>query len=287
MQSTANRNSDHSAAFEKPLSGKRIVVTRARAQAMDFVQRLEQLGAEVVELPTIEICRPESFAGLDAAVEKIESYDWLILTSVNGVEPFLSRLHAAGKSVACLGHLKIGAIGPQTARQLEAAGLRNVLVPSRYQAEGILDLFDPQEMRGKLVLIPRAAKARDVLPETLRHWGASVDVVEAYRTVAPAGDFSVAKDLLRQGKIDLISFTSSSTVRHFFQLFEGAYLGEILGETIVACIGPITAKTVEELGGRPSIVASRFTMDGLIGAIVAYYRNDVAGAGNPGSSTTS
>jgi uroporphyrinogen III methyltransferase/synthase len=273
MQSAANSSSDNSAALDMPLRGRRVVVTRARAQAADFIQRLEALGARVIDCPTIEIAPPESFAGIDAAVQKIESYDWLILTSVNGVEPFLSRLEAAGKSVASLGHLKAVAIGPQTARRLEAAGLRSVAVPSRYQAEGILERFDPQEMRGKRVLIPRAAQAREVLPDTLRQWGAWVDVVEAYRTVAPSVDFSAIEHSLQRGEVDLVSFTSSSTVSNFCRLFHAADLREILGDTTIACIGPITARTVEELGGHPSIVASAFTIDGLIEAIVVYYKS--------------
>jgi uroporphyrinogen III methyltransferase/synthase len=274
MQQGASKNST---AFDKPLSGKKIVVTRARAQALDFVQRLEDLGGEVIEFPTIEIRPPESFAAFDQAMEKIESYDWLILTSVNGVEPFLARLRAAGKKVASLARLDVGAIGPQTARKLSLAGIKVGLVPNRYQAEGILDLLDPEMMRGKHVLIPRAAKARDVLPETLRDWGASVDVVEAYRTVAPTGDFSAVKLSLRQGKVDLISFTSSSTVSNFAQLLEGVKLSEVLGNTVVACIGPITAKTVEELGGHADIVAEEFTVGGLIQAIVGYYNAKLAG----------
>jgi uroporphyrinogen III methyltransferase / synthase len=274
MQRVASKDSG---TFDKPLAGKRIVVTRARAQALEFIQRLEELGAEVLEFPTIEIRPPESFAGLDEAIGKIEGYDWLIVTSVNGVEPLLWRLQAAGKSAESLGHLKVAAIGPQTASRLESAGFHNVLVPSRFQAEGILELLEAATMRGKRVLIPRAAKARDVLPDTLRDWGAKVDVVEAYRTLAPAGDFSAVKLLLRQGKVDLISFTSSSTVSHFSQLFDGAKLGEILGNTTVACIGPITAKTVEELAGHVDIVADEFTVAGLIQAIVAFCSGKTSG----------
>lgn len=276
------KNSGASATADKPLGAKRIVVTRARTQAAEFIRKLQALGAQVFDCPSIEISPPESFAALDAAVGEIESYDWLILTSVNGVEPFLSRLQAAGKSLGALAHLKIAAIGPETAKRLEAAGLRNVVVPSRYQAEGLLDLFEPQVLQGKRVLIPRAAKAREVLPETLREWGARVDVVEAYRTVSPTGDFSEVRRLLSQREVDVVTFTSSSTVSYFCRLFDGAALAEIVGDAAVACIGPITVKTVEELGGRASIVASRFTIDGLIDAIVAYYRTDAGFQGAAG-----
>jgi len=274
MQGSDSKNST---ALEKPLAGMRIVVTRAHAQSLEFIRRLEELGGDVIEFPTIEIQPAENFAALDEALGKIERYDWLIFTSVNGVEPFLSRLRAADKTVVSLAKLNVGAIGPKTAKQLALAGMKVDLVPTRYQAEGILDLLDPEMMRGKRVLIPRAVKARDVLPETLRNWGASVDVVEAYRTIAPTGDFSAVRLLLRQGKVDLISFTSSSTVSNFSQLFDGAKLSEILGNTVVACIGPITAKTVEELGGHADIVADEFTVGGLIQAIVIYYSGKLAG----------
>jgi len=274
MQGSDSKNST---ALEKPLAGMRIVVTRAHTQSLEFIRGLEELGGDVIEFPTIEIQPAENFAALDEALGKIERYDWLIFTSVNGVEPFLSRLRAADKTVVSLAKLNVGAIGPKTAKQLALAGMKVDLVPTRYQAEGILDLLDPEMMRGKRVLIPRAAKARDVLPETLRNWGASVDVVEAYRTIAPTGDFSAVRLLLRQGKVDLISFTSSSTVSNFSQLFDGAKLSEILGNTVVACIGPITAKTVEELGGHADIVADEFTVGGLIQAIVIYYSGKLAG----------
>ena len=153
------------------------MVTRARAQAESLARRIEELGGEVIEFPTIEIQPPESFAAFDAAIEKIASYDWLIFTSVNSIEPFLSRLRGKGKTVASLTALKIGAIGPETAKRLEESGLRASLVPARYQAEGILDAVAAETMRGRRVLIPRAAEAREVLPNTLRQWGAFVDAV--------------------------------------------------------------------------------------------------------------
>jgi uroporphyrinogen III methyltransferase/synthase len=261
-----------SLALTKPLAGKRIVVTRARAQALEFVQRLEELGGNVIEFPTIEIRPPENFSRFDEAIGEIASYDWLIVTSINGVEPLIARLQAQGKSVSSLSHLRVGAIGPQTADKLAAAGIKVGFVPSRYQAEGILGLLGPEIMRGQRVLIPRAAKARDVLPETLRAWGASVDIVEAYQTVLPAGDESAnVRRLLRQDEVDLITFTSSSTVSHFARLFDDAKLSAIVGKAGIACIGPITAKTVEELGGHAEIVASEFTIAGLVAAIVRYH----------------
>lgn len=257
---------------QKPLAGRRVVVTRARAQAGTLARRIEELGGAVFEFPTIEIRPPESFAAFDDAVAKIENYDWLIFTSVNSVEPFLARLHHQGKAVALLSRLKVGAIGPQTAKRLEAAGIRPCLVPKRYQAEGILDAVEPETMRGKRILIPRAAEARDVLPATLRKWGAVVDVAIAYRTALPAIDITPLAELLRRRNVDAITFTSSSTVKNFVGLFGDKNLGEMTVGCALACIGPITARTVEELGGRVDIVASEFTIPGLLRAIVEYFQ---------------
>jgi uroporphyrinogen III methyltransferase/synthase len=205
------------------------------------------------------------------AIRQIASYDWVMFTSVNTVEPFLSRLQHAGKSVAKLKQLKIAAIGSETAKRLEAMGIVADVIPARYQAEGILESLSAAQMAGKRVLIPRAAKARDLLPDTLRQWGASVDVVEAYRTVAPPGDIGAIKGRWQRGAADVITFTSSSTVSNFVQLFEGKKLSAIVGDTAIACIGPITAGTVEEFGGRAAIIAQEFTIDGLVKALVDYF----------------
>jgi uroporphyrinogen III methyltransferase/synthase len=235
-----------------------------------MVRRLAELGGEVIEYPTIEIQPPADFGALDAAVRQVESYDWLIFTSVNSVEPFLERLAVTGKTLAGVKTAKMAAIGSETAKRLESAGASVSLVPARYQAEGILDEMNAGMMAGKRVLIPRAAKARDVLPETLKQWGARVDVVEAYRTVPTKIDIAALREKLQRGEINVITFTSSSTVLHFVELFGGAPLASILGEVAIACIGPITAKTVEESGGRVAIMAHQFTIDGLVTAIVDY-----------------
>lgn len=259
----------------KPLTGRRIVVTRARGQAGALAERVEELGGEVIEFPTIEIQPPENFGVFDAAVAHIDTYDWLIFTSVNGVEPFLSRLQYVGKNSSALAHLKVGAIGPETAKRLEAAGIRSCLVPQRFQAEGILDAISPESIRGKRVLIPRAAEAREILPETLRKWGAVVDVVVAYRTIVPSSDTRALTALLKQGKVDAITFTSSSTVKNFVRLFDGRRLGEIAAGSAIACIGPITAASVEQLGGRVDVTAQEFTIAGLVRALVEYFDRSI------------
>lgn len=255
----------------KALSGKRIVVTRARAQTESCARLIEEAGGEVVEFPTIEIRPPDDFAAFDTALKQIETYDWLIFTSVNSVEPFLSRLKRQGKSIAALQAMRIGAIGPETAKRLEDSGLRAVLVPARYQAEGILDAVTPESICGRRVLIPRAAEAREILPQTLRERGAAVDVVVAYQTVLPAVDPALLTQRFRQSEIDAVTFTSSSTVRNFVRLFGDANLNSIVDGSMIACIGPITARTVQQLGGQVDIVAEEFTIPGLVRAMAEYF----------------
>ncbi len=256
---------------KKPLAGTRIVVTRARAQAGGLAQRIEALGGEAIELPTIEIEAPKDFSALDAALARIESYHWLIFTSTNSIGPFLARFASIGKSLDALNHLKVAAVGERTATRLAAAGISVDLVPVLYQAEGLIDALGAEAMGGARVLIPQAALARDVLPATLRQWGAEVDVVEAYRTVAANIDVAAVRGRLQQGDVDAVTFTSSSTVSSFVQLFAAADLTSIVGKAAIACIGPITAKTVEELGGKVAIMAREATIDGLVTAIVEYF----------------
>ena len=267
----APANDAHSPTEAKPLSGRRVVITRAREQAQAFARPLETLGAAVIEFPTIEIVDPESFDPLDQAIARIASYHWIIFTSVNGVRQFLSRLRFLQRDSGELSGLKIAAIGPETARALESRGLRPWLVPDVYQAEAILEQLAPDDVRGKRVLLPRAAQARDVLPGTLRDWGAEVDVVEAYRTVAARSDVSWLGGLLQRKEIDMVTFTSSSTAVNFAALFSGANIQPLLAGTAVACIGPITAHTVEELGLHVDVIASEYTVEGLAQAIVDYF----------------
>jgi uroporphyrinogen III methyltransferase/synthase len=256
-----------------PLSGKRIVITRA--QAGSLAQRIAALGGEVIEFPTIEIHPPADPIPLDDAIKNLNRYDWLMFTSANGVQRFLERLVHCHRNTSDLAFVKIAAIGPETAKRLQAAGVANCLVPANYQAEGLLDVLQPQAMRGTRVLIPRAAKAREILPETLRRWGAKVDVVEAYRTVIPKTDTTKLAAMLRQREVDMITFTSSSTVSNFVRLFGGQGLEKILGETPIACIGPITKTTVEELNGVAAVVAAEFTISGLVRTIVEYFSGKV------------
>lgn len=253
------------------LSGKRVVVTRARSQASELIRRLRGFGAEVIEFPTIAIEPPRDYAPMDRAIERLQDYEWLFFTSVNGVEYFFKRFGQLGKKAQALEHLRVVAIGPETAGRLEGEGIHVYLVPAKYQAEGILEELNPCEIRNRRILIARAAQARELLPETLREWGATVDVIEAYQTVLPQDHQLSLNELLQQKQIHLITFTSSSTVVNFIRLFEGEDLIRILEGVTIACIGPITAQTAIENGLRAEIISSEFTIPGLVDAILRYY----------------
>ncbi|HKA31605.1 MAG TPA: uroporphyrinogen-III synthase [Candidatus Binatia bacterium] len=256
---------------KSPLSGRRIIVTRARAQASAFTRALEALGAEPIEFPTIEIAPPKSYRELDNAISNIDSYDWIIFTSVNGVDSLSGRLKIRNRTLN--GKPRAAAIGPETAKAVEVLGLRPEVVPEEYRAEAILGKLRPEEMRGRRILVPRAAEARDVLIRTLRDWGAEVDVVEAYRTVAPTIDPAPLRARFRAGEIDMVTFTSSSTVKNFSAIFGTAHLSRLLARTAVACIGPITRETATGLGMRVDVVAQDYTISGLTDAIAQYYSN--------------
>jgi uroporphyrinogen III methyltransferase/synthase len=250
----------------RPLFGRRVLVTRSPEQAGDLSARLRRLGAQPVEFPTIEIQPPESWESLDAAIARLAEYDWAIFTSANGVRFFWQRLEQAGKDARAFGLARLAAIGPATAQELAGHGLRADLVPSRYVAECLLAELGP--VRGLRFLLPRTDVARPTLAEGLRAAGAGVNEVVAYRTrpvSAQSGD--ELRRILVEGEIDVVTFTSSSTVRHFVAaLGPDACLPE--GIT-VACIGPVTARTAQELGLRVDAVAEEYTLDGLVVALAA------------------
>ncbi len=261
--------------FEKrPLFGKRIVVTRAREQASGFLAKLTQLGAECIEFPTIEIVPPENWDALDQAIEHLESYKWLLFTSVNGVKYFLNRLNVRGKDVRDLKGLKIGAIGPKTAGLWIHFGIKPDLVPQKFRAEAIIECMEKLEsVKGLRILLPRAAQAREILPEELRKMGAEIDVVPAYRTIKPDQDTGLIRDMLEQTKIDMVTFTSSSTVDNFSGMFEAhsKNLRQWMTRVPIACIGPITARTAKEKGFSVDIVPPKYTIEALTDSIVKYF----------------
>jgi uroporphyrinogen III methyltransferase/synthase len=262
---------------EQPLTGRTIVITRARSQASEFAAELERLGARVISCPTIEIVEPESYALLDEAIENLFGYDWLIFTSVNGVDYFLRRLKTLGHDSRELEELRVCAIGEATAVRLREAEVHVDVVPEKFKAEGayaaIESYLGGREGLYRLsFLIPRAAVARDYLPDALEDAGARVDVVPVYRTVRPnTSERGRVDALLTGGAVDCITFTSSSTVANFAQLFDANDLSQLLEDVAVACIGDITASTATEYGLRTDILPTEHTIPALTRAIVDYY----------------
>jgi uroporphyrinogen III methyltransferase/synthase len=256
----------------KPLFGRRVLVTRAREQAGELSRLLVEQGAEPVECPTIRIAPPGSWAELDGAIAELKKYQWLVFTSVNGVKPFMERLRHRGLDGRAVAGLRLCCIGPRTAEALAAHGLRADVMPSEYQAEGLIEAMKEAGVRGQRVLIPRAAVAREILPEQLRELGADVRVVAAYRTVLPEVETDRVKDLLAGQALHVLTFASSSTVRNFCDLLGGRDdVRRLTRGVVVACIGPITAKTAAEEGLAVTITADENTIPSLVEAIVRYY----------------
>lgn len=251
--------------------GKRILITRAREQSGEFATLLKKTGAEVMELPTIEIVPPFSWKELDRVLPRLRSYDWLIFTSANGVHFFWQRLREKGK-IRLPSSMKVCAIGPATAKQLREKKISVDYMPKEFIAESILDGFQKKFIKGKRILLARAKKARDILPKGLRKMGAKVDVVEVYRTVKPKGGSKRLRQLLRDGKIDVVTFTSSSTVNHFADLLKKEDLKKRLKGIAIACIGPVTAKTAKEWGMKVQIQPKQYTIPALARAIGEYLK---------------
>ncbi len=258
---------------QQPLAGRRVIVSRAKAQAGTLSSELRALGATVSEIPFIEIRRPRSFKPLDDALRRHAGYDWLILTSVNGVAACFQRLARLGIDAAELAHLKIAAIGPATRKAILDRGLRVDVMPKEYVAESVVAALKPG-VSGKRVLLVRAKVARDVIPKELSKAGAQVDVREAYETVAPRNSRTQLLAALRgKTRPDVITFTSSSTARNFLDLVgpKVAYSG-LLDGIALASIGPVTTQTLRELNLEPAIIARQYTIPGLVAAIVKHFR---------------
>ena len=257
----------------KPLFGKRIVLTRAQEQAREFSQLLAAYGAEPVEVPTIQIVPPASWQMIDNAVTHLSTYQWLIFTSVNGVRPFMDRLRAAGKDARALANLRLCAIGPRTAQELGIYGLTPDVVPTEFQAEGVITALAHVGIHGSRILIPRAEVAREILPDQLRELGATVEVIPVYRTIVPAVGVASLMQQLQDGQVAVVTFTSSSTVRNFVDLLGGRdKVRSLLAGTVVACIGPITARTAEEYGVTVTVMPAENTVPALADAIVRHFK---------------
>jgi uroporphyrinogen III methyltransferase/synthase len=256
-----------------PLDGKRILITRAREQASVFASKLRHLGAEVIEFPTIEIVPPLSWKRVDQAIDRLNTYDWIVFTSANGVSFFWQRLSEKGKDRRFPSFLKVCAIGPATANPLRKKGIRVDYMPKEFIAEAILKGFEKMTVQGRRILLARVGTARDILPKGLRKMGAEVDIVEAYRTVRPKGGGKRLRQLLIEGGIDVITFTSSSTVKHFAELLKREDLKKLLKGIAIACIGPVTSRTAKEWGMKVQIQPKEYTIPGLTDAISKYFSN--------------
>jgi uroporphyrinogen-III synthase len=253
------------------LSGIRVLVGRARHQAGALSTELRNRGAIVIEIPFIEIRKPKSFKPLDAALKSLSTYDWLVLTSVNGVEAMWERLDKLRLPASNLTGLRVAAIGPATKKAIEQRGMRVDVVPNEYVAESVVRSLK-SKVRGKRVLLVRAKVARDVIPRELRKAGAHVDVVEAYETVVPKSSRTRLRAALKnpQKRPHVVTFTSSSTVRNFVELLgaKSEARRKQLAGIRMASIGPVTSATLREFGLPVDIAAKQFTIPGLIEAIV-------------------
>lgn len=260
----------------KPLQDKRILITRARHQAQVLAAALEEQGAEVIAIPAIEIVPPDSYDALDEALRDIRKYQWLILTSVNGVEVLAQRLEKLARQTFASsqselyspGSLRIAAMGPATARALEAHGLPVDIVPEKYVAESLVAILRDQVF-GQNVLLVRAKVARDVVPVDLEKAGAIVDVVDAYQTVVPAASCDALRQVfsLPVHFPHVVTFTSSSTVTNFFRLLEEAGASGWPPTMAAASIGPITSRTLLAHGIEPVVEAAKYTIPGLVAAL--------------------
>ena len=251
-----------------PLFGERILITRPREQASELAGPLRALGAETIELPTIAIQDPEDWSGLDQALARLSSYDWLIFTSANGVRKFMRRMAETGTDIRNLTGVKLCAIGPATAGELRECRLAVDKVPRAYVAEGLLEALANEPIEGRRFLIPRARVARDVLPEELRKRGAQVDVVEAYRTVLPPDSVERAQVIFERHRPTLIVFTSTSTVENLLRLIPPEKRASYLAGAKIASIGPITSRAIRHHGLPVHVEASQYTIPALVAAIV-------------------
>jgi uroporphyrinogen III methyltransferase/synthase len=273
---TISKPTESIPANAQPLAGRTVVITRAQSQADEFVAELKRFGAEVVLCPTIEIRELDSYERLDEAIDHLYGYDWLIFTSVNGVEYFFKRIQARGRSASDLDDLKVCAIGDATAEKLSDLHVHVDVIPEEFKAEGVFSALErfvggAEGLRNLNVLIPRASVARNYLPKALEQAGARVDVVPAYRTSLPVELDRGRVAAMLSGSADCIAFTSSSTVKNLARLFDAEDLSEALAGVVIACIGDITASTAADYGLRARIQPQQFTIHALAAAIAEYF----------------
>ena len=265
---------------QRPLFGRRILVTRAKGQAAEFADLIAALGGEPIVCPTIQIAPPETWDPVDRAIRNLSQYRWLIFTSLNGVGPFMERVRSQGYDARLLAGIRLCCIGPRTARELAQYGLQADLIPAEYQAEGVIQALVGHGLQDQRILIPRARVAREILPDQLGAAGALVDVVPVYQTVRPNVETARLSELFADRGIDMITFTSSSTVTNFVELFGGREsMRHVIGETQIACIGPITAGTAREYGMTTNVMPGENTVPALAEAIARHFSLSAESAG--------
>ena len=263
---------------KKPLFGQKILITRPKDQSAELIVMLEDLGGEALEFPTIQTIPANDYTSLDNAIEQIDCYDWLIFTSANGVSYFIERLLAKGKDVRSLKDIKIATVGSATARKVRDMKIKVDLVPDDFVAEGLIKSFSDMKVDGKKMLLPRALKARELLPDELRKLGAKIEVAPAYETITAKTISAPIKKQLIEGRIDWITFTSASTVKNFIKIMDDIDLEELSKKVHVAAIGPITEKTAEKYGLAVEVTAVRSTNSGLVTAIANAVEKELARA---------
>ncbi|HET6958642.1 MAG TPA: uroporphyrinogen-III C-methyltransferase [Vicinamibacterales bacterium] len=259
----------------RPLFGKRILVTRPKDQSAELIERLEAMGADAIEAPMIRIMPPEDYGPLDEVAARASDFDWIVFSSVNAADAFMGRLLAGPKDLRALGGVRLCGVGPATADRLAAYGLKVDLTPPEYRAESILrTLSENGDLRGKKILLPHADIGRELLTEELRKKGADVTEVVAYRTVAVDADREGEPDVYRmllERSIDVVTFTSASAVRNFVRVVGAEPAPDLLGTTVVACIGPVTAEAASQSNIKTTIQPSTYTVPALVDAIAKYF----------------
>ena len=265
----------------RPLFGKRILVTRPKDQGMELVERLEAMGADAVEAPMIRILPPDDYGPLDEACARAGDFDWIVFSSANAVDAFVARLLAGPKDVRALGGVRLCSVGPATAEHLACHGLKVDLTPPEYRADAVLRaLLEQGDVRGLKILLPHADIGRELLADELRKQGADVTEVVAYRTVAVEGDREGEPDIYRmllERSIDVVTFTSASAVRNIVRVLGAEPAADLLGSTLVACIGPVTAEAASQCNIATTIQPASHTIPALVDAIVKYFETHTTG----------
>jgi uroporphyrinogen III methyltransferase/synthase len=263
---------------ERPLFGKRILVTRPREQAADLTDRLEELGADAIEAPMIRTVPPDDYAPLDDVCARVGEFDWIVFSSTNAVEAFVDRLLAGPNDLRALKGVKLCAVGTTTAEQLARHGLKVDLTPGEFRAEAVVHaLGERGGLQGMRVLMPRTDIGREIIADGLRSQGAEVTEVVAYRTIAVDAEREGEPDIYRMlldRRIDVVTFTSPSAVRAFVRVLGDEPAADLLKSTVVACIGPVTAEAASQCNIKTTIIPENYTVPALVDAIVEYFRKE-------------